>query len=445
MPKERLIPPSVPAPAIADKESMLNFSDLDDLEWNESDLAVISEIEESEKDLFWLKDAEAILSLTGIEAKDINSERLLNPDTLRPICLDDSSGFDAARLPHHEAIKLSALGELVVSIRSGEPIKSDTGAFIFGKENKSIFLTTHPEWSEPLALQKNRQNYRVMDRRTRKAFTTPDGQIYYSVSDAKAAFPDDASFLVSTWALSHSRVMDKRTGKVFADSDGRIYYSVPEAKAAFPDDASYLVTGVALYKNSVMDKRTGKPFAASDGRIHYSVPEAKAAFPDDAPYLVTPVTLSKSRVMDKRTGKVFAGPDDQIYYSVPDAKTAFPDDASFLVTAEDLYKSRVMDKRTGKVCAAYDGSKTREKKCKPSDPSGSFSLTAQVTHTDDAPDPVVPAVLSSSTSKKRPPPVKNPLSASTDAFFASSREDSASSMLKESGDSKRWKPNTASM
>lgn len=87
MPKKRLIPPSVPAPAITDKDSMLDFSDL---EWNESDLPVISEIEDSEKDLFWLKDAEAISMLTGIEARDINSQQLLKPFTLRPICLDDS-------------------------------------------------------------------------------------------------------------------------------------------------------------------------------------------------------------------------------------------------------------------------------------------------------------------------------------------------------------------
>ena len=159
------------------------------------------------------------------------------------------------------------------------------------------------------------------------------------------------------------------------------------------------------------------------------MPAAKALFPDDAPYLVTAHALSHSRVMDKRTGKLFMAPDGQIYYSVPDAKARFPDDAPFLITAN-----------------AFSMSKSRAKKCQPADPSGSFSLTEEATHMDDAPCPLVPAALPSSVSKKRPPPIKNPLSVSKDAFFASSGEDLASSRLIDaSGDLKRWKPNTASV
>ena len=335
--KNRSIPPSVPARAIADEESLL---DLDSLDWNESDLALITEIEESEAELFWLQDAEAILTnLQGIEAKDINSDLLLNPHTLHPLCLDDSLGVDAARLALTEAIKLSALGELVVTVRSGEPIKSATGAFIFGTENKNIFLATHRDWSEPIVLQKYRYQYRVMDR------------------------------------------------------------------------------------------RTGKPFVASDGKAYYLIHDAKALFPEHSPYLVTAMALYQLRVMDKRTGKVFAAPDGRIYHSVPDAKALFPDDAPHLVTAMALLKS-----------------KARAKKCQPADPSGSFSLTEEATHTDDVPCRFVPAALPSSVSKKRPPPIKNPLSVSKDAFFASSREDLASSRLIDTTDaSKRWKPNSASV
>ena len=380
--KNRSIPPSVPARAIADEESLL---DLDSLDWNESDLALITEIEESEAELFWLQDAEAILTnLQGIEAKDINSDLLLNPHTLHPLCLDDSLGVDAARLALTEAIKLSALGELVVTVRSGEPIKSATGAFIFGTENKNIFLATHRDWSEPIVLQKYRYQYRVMDRRTGKPFVASDGKAYYLIHDAKALFPEHAPYLVTANALSHSRVMDKRTSKAFAAPDGRSYHSVPDAKAAFPADAPFLVTAVALYQLRVMDKRTGKVFAAPDGRIYHSVPDAKALFPDDAPHLVTAMALLKS--------------------------------------------------------------KARAKKCQPADPSGSFSLTEEATHTDDVPCRFVPAALPSSVSKKRPPPIKNPLSVSKDAFFASSREDLASSRLIDTTDaSKRWKPNSASV
>ena len=520
--KNRLIPPSVPARAIADEESMWDLSDsIDwanlDLELSESDLAVIAEIEDSERDLFWLKDAEAALTrLTGIEAKDINSDLLLNPYTLHPLCLADSSGVDAARLSPHGGIKLSELGELAVSVRSGEPIKSDTGAFIFGKEEKNIFLATHTGWREPVVLQRYRHHYRVMDKRTGKAFAAPDGGIYYSVPAAKALFPKDAPHLITAAGLTQSRVLDKRTGKVFAAPDGRIYYSVPDAKATFPADSSHLVTAAALSRSRVMDKRTGKPFAAPDGRIYDSVPGAKAAFPADALHLITAVALSQSRVIDKRTGKPFAAPDGMIYYSVLDAKTAcpddaphlvtanalsygrvmdkrtgnsyvapdgriydsvhaakalFPDDAPYLVTAAALSQSRVIDKRTGKLFMALDGkiyysvadaqaafpddapflitanafstSKSRAKKCQPADPSGSFSLTEEATHTDDAPCPLVPAALPSSRSKKRPPPIKNSLSVSKDAFFASSREDLASSTIISATDaSKRVKPNS---
>ena len=472
MPKKRLIPPSMPAPARAkaDEESMLDLSDWSspDIEWSESNIAAIAEIEDSVTGLLWLQDAgPALASLIGIGNPDL----LIDRHTLCPLCLDDTAKIDAARFPPTEAIKLSALGELVVTVRSGEPIKNDTGEFIFGKENKNIFLATHPDSREPIVLQRHRSQYRVMDRRTGKAFASPDGQIYYSVSDAKALFPEDAPHLITANALYHSRVIDKRTGKPFVALDGKNYYSVPDAKALFPDDASFLVTAHTLVNSRVMDKRTGKAFAAPDGQIYYSVPDAKALFPDDAPHLITADALSHSRVMDKRTGKAFTASDGQIYCSVTDAKAACPEDAPFRVTAQTLSQSRVMDKRTGEPFVALDGqiyysvpdakalfpedaphlvtalafstTKARAKKCKPADPSGSFCLTEEVGHTDDAPCPLVPAALPSSVSKKRPPPINNPLSVSKDAFFASSRENLASSRLIDTtAASKRWKPNS---